>query len=254
VLNGWTDWADGSTFFRKSQEPGAGLVFPRLEVKDAAGRWRTAIAEMGIPAGKPKTIVIDLEDLASREMRIVTNLCVYWDELFLAGEAGPRDTRLTALDAASAHLRFRGFSHPSIHPERKQPEWFDYSRVTDSSVWNPTPGLYTRYGETAELVRSIDDRFAIMGSGDELQLLYDGARLPPLAPGWKREFLLKVDGWAKDADANTAHRGNVEPLPFHAMSRYPYPAGEAYPSDAIHEAYRSGYNTRPPMRLVPRLR
>jgi hypothetical protein len=59
-----------------------------------------------------------------------------------------------------------------------------------------------------------------------------------------------VDGWAKDRDANTAYSQTVEPLPFHAMSRYPYPTSEAYPSDSTHVAYRKEWNTRPALRLL----
>ena len=47
------------------------------------GKWRTVIEDMGMPAGKPKTIAVDLTGKwlsDSREVRIVTNLCVYWDE------------------------------------------------------------------------------------------------------------------------------------------------------------------------------
>src|SRR6266702_7884424 len=60
ILNGWVDWADGSTFLGAAQESRDGLVFPYLQVKDAAGNWKTVIADMGIPAGKPKTISVDL--------------------------------------------------------------------------------------------------------------------------------------------------------------------------------------------------
>ena len=59
-----------------------------------------------------------------------------------------------------------------------------------------------------------------------------------------------MDGWAKDADANTAFSQSVLPLPFHAMSRYPYPAGESYPQDAPHAAYVRAYLTRPALRLI----
>jgi hypothetical protein len=72
--------------------------------------------------------------------------------------------------------------------------------------------------------------------------------------GWTREFLLKVDGWAKDRDPNTAFSSSVEPLPFHGMSRYPYPAGESFPRDGAHERYRSEYLTRPALRLMRPLR
>ncbi len=44
-------------------------------------------------------------------------------------------------------LHFRGFSDARIHPERKQPDTFLYSMVSPTSFWNPTTGLYTRYGD-----------------------------------------------------------------------------------------------------------
>lgn len=59
-----------------------------------------------------------------------------------------------------------------------------------------------------------------------------------------------MDGWAKDQDANTAFSQTVVPLPFHAMSAYPYPNSERFPSDPVHRAYEEQYNTRPALRLV----
>jgi tetratricopeptide (TPR) repeat protein len=253
VLSGWVDWADGSTFLGAAQEAGGGLVMPRLQVKDAAGRWVTVNADMGIPAGKPKTIVVDLAGKflsASREVRIETNLCVYWDEIFLSEETGEPPVELTGLAPAAAELRFRGFSRPVIHPERKQPESFDYQTWMPLSMWNPTPGLYTRYGDVRPLLSEVDDQLTIMGSGDEIRLRFDARALPKLPAGWRRDFLLLVDGWAKDADANTAHSQSVEPLPFHGMSRYPYPEGERFPDDDLHRRYRETYNTRPALRLI----
>src|SRR5262249_1798770 len=147
ILNGWVDWADGSTFLGAAQESKEGLIFPYLQVKDAAGEWKTVVEDMGIPAGKAKTISVDLIGKflsASREVRIVTNLCVYWDEVFLIENSAAPQATLTAMDADTAELRFRGFSQATIHPERKQPESFDYTRVAPASMWNPTPGLYTR--------------------------------------------------------------------------------------------------------------
>ena len=67
---------------------------------------------------------------------------------------------------------------------------------------------------------------------------------------WQRDFLLLVDGWAKDQDANTAFSQSVEPLPFHGMSAYPYPAGEHFPDDAEHQLYRKQFNTRPALHLL----
>jgi len=157
---------------------------------------------------------------------------------------------MTRIDASNADLHYRGFSTPTIHPERTQPESFEYARPMPLSMWNPTPGLYTRYGDVTPLTTSVDDRLVIMGSGDELRLRFPAASLPPLKAGWRRDFLLLVDGWAKDADANTAFSQTVEPLPFHAMSAYPYPVSEHYPNDVLHREYRTRYNTRPALRLL----
>jgi hypothetical protein len=226
-------------------------------VKDQNGDWKTVIEDMGIPAGKPKTIVVDLTDRFlsdSREVRIVTSLCVYWDEIFLSTETGEPEAEITGLDPQRAALRYRGFSRPVVHPERKQPESFDYQSWMPVSMWNPTPGRYTRYGDVQPLLDAIDDRMVVMGSGDEIRLLFDAAALPPLPEGWRRDFLLFVDGWAKDGDANTAFSQTVEPLPFHGMSQYPYPEGERFPNGGVHNLYREHYNTRPALRLLHPLR
>src|SRR5260221_11508613 len=94
----------------------------------------------------------------------------------------------------------------------------------------------------------------VMGSGDEVRLVFDQRHLPVLPVGWKRDFLLLVDGWAKDADSNTAFARSVEPLPFHGMSGYPYPASEHFPDDSAHRTYVERFNTRPAVMDIGRLR
>jgi hypothetical protein len=96
------------------------------------------------------------------------------------------------------------------------------------------------------LIERVDDQLLIMGSGDELQLRFSAAALPPLQASWKRDFLLLVDGWAKDGDANTAYSQSVAPLPFHGMSQYPYPGREQFPDSRIQQQY----TTRPALRLL----
>src|SRR5436309_9850158 len=90
----------------------------------------------------------------------------------------------------------------------------------------------------------------LVGSGDGLRLRFPASSLSALAPGWRRDFLLLVDGWGKDADANTAFSQSVEPLPFHGMSAYPYPSTERFPDDAVHREYQERFNTRPALRLL----
>ena len=252
-LNGWVDWADGSTFVGTAQSERNVLLPPRLEVRGPDGQWVTALEDMGIPAGKPKTIAVDLKGIfrsESREVRIVTNLCVYWDEIFAAVNTADPQVRLTRLRAAEATLDFRGFSRVEVHPQRRQPEHFVYSDVQLTSMWNPTPGEYTNYGDVKELLADIDDRFVVMGSGDEVKLRFPASGLPALRAGWRRDYLLFFDGWAKDGDSNTAYSSSVEPLPFHGMSGYPYGPRERYPDDARHRAYLRDFNRRPALRLI----
>lgn len=253
VMSGWVDWADGSTFLNAAQTGGRPLVFPSVQVKDAAGNWRTVIEDMGIPSGTPKTIVVDLTGKflsPSRQVRIVTNLCLYWDRIFLSEETTSPPVHMTEAKSLAADFRLRGFSRNVVHATREQPERFEYSQWTPTAPWDQAPGKYTRYGDVHELVLAADDRFVIMGPGDEIRLQFDARSLPPVPVGWKRDFLLRIDGWSKDGDLNTAFSESVEPLPFHGMSSYPYPAGEHFPDTPEHRAWREKYNTRPPMRLI----
>jgi hypothetical protein len=62
------------------------MVPPSLEVRDSAGKWVTAIADIGIPVGRPQTMVLDLTrsfPTANREVRLVTNMRIYWDEILV---------------------------------------------------------------------------------------------------------------------------------------------------------------------------
>jgi Flp pilus assembly protein TadD len=246
VLTGWVDWADGSQFRAAAQQPGRELRTPSLDLYEN-GEWRTVIEDMGLPAGKPKSIVADLkpEWLTAGKFRISTNLNVTWMDAFLA-ESLPAPPIAGAAVPIAANLRFRGFSRVvGFSPER-----FSYPGPLPSSMWNPTPGMYTRFGPVEALTKTVDDRFVIMGSGDELALEFDANAFPPLANGSSRSFILAVDGWAKDRDANTANSGSVEPLPYHGMSGYPYPPTERFPETESHRAWRKEYNTRPALQLL----
>ena len=88
-----------------------------------------------------------------------------------------------------------------------------------------------------------DDRFVVFGSGDEVQLDFKPAGLPPLPAGWKRDYFFFADGYEKDMDFYAAEGEFVDPLPFHNMSYYPYTT-ENYPQDDSHLNYLLDYNTR----------
>jgi hypothetical protein len=55
-------------------------------------------------------------------------------------------------------------------------------------------------------------------------------------------------------DINSATPHYVEPLPFHAMSGYPYvKKGESYPMTRAHRKYLDLYNTRVVTAPLPQL-
>jgi hypothetical protein len=75
-------------------------------------------------------------------------------------------------------------------------------------------------------------------------LSFDAAALPPLPAGVRRTFLLFSDGYSKEMDINSATPDALGPLPFHAMTRYPYREPEAYPMTGVRLRVYERYNTR----------
>ena len=82
----------------------------------------------------------------------------------------------------------------------------------------------------------------MFGSGEEVALEFDPAGLPPLPPGWKRDYFLMADGYEKDMDFYAAEADTVEPLPFHDMGGYP--SKRSYPKGDSHLNYLLQYNSR----------
>jgi tetratricopeptide (TPR) repeat protein len=233
-LTGWVDWSSASAIVAGAQTASNDVQPPVIQVRDQRGEWKTVDADPGLPGGNPRTMAVDLTGKflsAAREVRILTNMCVYWDEVFAVDGATVLEADQRELPLESAELRFRGFSRNVVHPQRLEPEKFLYSQIRSTTAWDPTPGLYTDYGNVLQLLDRIDDRFVIMGSGDELQLRFRGG-LPAVQPGMQRRYLLFFDGWAKERDPNTAFGDTVEPLPFHQMSGYPYGDSESFPEKA----------------------
>jgi Tfp pilus assembly protein PilF len=192
-----------------------GLV---LEAQTSDGRWRIVDPDLGFPAGKNKTLVIDLGRVgAARRLRLRTNLEIYWDALELAS-AVDATLRTTRLLPRQATLRYRGFSE-TASPRGEAPETPDYERLaTTSQRWRDLTGYHTRFGDVNELLGAVDDRYVIMNAGDELRLLFDEAPRP--GDGWRRDFVLIGDGWEKDGDYNTGFSQTVLPLPSHDRPMY----------------------------------
>ena len=246
-LRGWIYPTDASINVALGQQSAIKLTSPSLEVRDAKGGWHTAIANIGFPSGKDKTIVVDLSEkflTADHHVRIRTNMQIYWDQAFVSRDLANSAAKITTLAPVSADLHFRGFSRMYRKGGRYGPYWFAYDDVAKESPWRPIEGAFTRFGDVLPLLRNPDDMYVIMGPGDEATIQFDASSVKSLPPGWKRDFLLYTDGWIKDSDLNTAFGTTVGPLPFHGVRSYPYRAAEAYPTDSQHQRYLREYNTR----------
>ncbi|HUS13070.1 MAG TPA: FG-GAP-like repeat-containing protein [Pyrinomonadaceae bacterium] len=252
LLTGWTDYAWSSDNVAAAQSSKS-MTLPSLQVKDAKGQWRTVIQDIGIPVGRPQTVTVDLTGKflsANREIRIVTNMRILWDQILVDTSDEQMPLRMMRLDPVSASLRWRGFSR-EITPDGREPFGYDYEQISFASPWKVMPGRYTREGDVRELLIKADDMFVISRPGDEISLSFDARKLPPVRTGWTRTFLLYADGYSKEMDINSASPDQVSPLPFHGMTKYPYDNPEAYPMTAARRAYLNKYNTRLVTREVP---
>ncbi len=244
VLHGWVEYGYSSTNYAANQA-GLRCEAPTIEVQ-RDGQWIELLHEVGYPAGVNHVMTLDMAGLlkpADQRLRIRSNMDLYWDRIFLAVHDPESPLRVAEAAPHSADLHFLGYPR-EYSPDGRHPNLSDYGNVDRTAAWKLMSGRYTRYGEVAELLAAADDCFVVMGHGEEITLRFQAGKFGPVPDGCRRSFLLKSDSFCKDMDLYTAHPDSVEPLPFHGMSGYPYPAGESYPDNAKTRQYRQRYNTR----------
>ncbi|MGH9836818.1 MAG: FG-GAP-like repeat-containing protein [Blastocatellia bacterium] len=245
LMTAWIDYAD-STSNMAATQAGATLTPPYLQVKNARGEWQTVIPQMGFPAGLPKTMTVDLTGkflCDDAQVRIVTSLRIYWDQILLDTSDGNQPARITKLDPLRAGLRWRGFPR-EYSPDGRKPLIYDYSVIEPAAPWNSHLGNYTRYGDVRELLLAPDDLYVVTRNSDEMQIDFDARALPAVPAGWKRTFLVYADGFGKDMDINSARPETIGELPFHGMKSYPYSSTDRYPMTKRRREYLERYNTR----------
>ncbi|QNI34687.1 VCBS repeat-containing protein [Alloacidobacterium dinghuense] len=228
IARGWLHPSDSSINIAMSQghhEPPHALS---LEVTDGRGGWKLARANLGFPAGRNKTCLIDLTDIfvsgAPRKLRLRTNLEIYWDSIEWARGLPDSPMKITRLTPETADLHYRGYS--VIHQANdSSPEIPDYNHLlATTQIWRDLAGYYTRYGDVRPLLAGIDDRYVIMNAGDELALRFAAPAPPPA--GWVRDYVIVGDGWIKDGDYNSTYSRSVQPYPYHAKTEYDTPPGK----------------------------
>jgi hypothetical protein len=257
VANGWIYPTDSSINVAIGQQK----IQPHglsLEAQDDRGKWIVVSPDLGFPAGKNKTILVDLAPIARagiahpRRVRLRTNLEIYWDSLAVADDAPGTAVSPVKIAPASAELRYRGFSKTD-YARHDVPETPRYDAVANvGQRWRDLIGYYTRFGDVRELLSAVDDRYVIMNAGDEIRLTFSEP-VPPKRPEtakadhWTRDYVLIGDGWVKDGDYNTTASKTVGPLPRHGHPDYAAAASDEIESDPVYRAHPGDwqqYHTR----------
>ena len=245
LMQGFIEYFTATSVFAAHQA-GIQAIVPFLDVQTPDGRWVRAIDDIGFPAGLARTSVADLTGkvpAGTSRIRIGTNLKIYWDQILIDTTPQTNAVELHDVPLMEASLRFLGFPR-QLGGNPASDLSYDYDQVSTTGPFTRHSGYYTAYGDVRSIVNAADDRFAILGSGDEVALEFDASALPPLRPGWTRDYFFYADGFAKDMDFYEALSDTVDPLPFHAMGQYPYGPQTRYPTSALHQDYRLNANTR----------
>ena len=244
ALTGWLRFGGGMANIAASQLPDLPFPFPTLEV-ERDGNWEKVDVTAGAPAGKTKTIVIDLEGKlppGSHKLRLTAGFEIHWDRIAMFEKMGEANARVTTLAPDGSNLHWRGFSEFEDLPWT-QPLTPKYDAVTPDAKWRAAvSGWCTRYGAVDELIAKRDEALVLLNGGDELTLRFDEKRVPPKEAGTVREFFFYADGWDKDADFHVAEGTRVEPLPFHGMDDQRY--GKQSRPATLSDGWISKYNTR----------
>jgi len=244
LMTGYVNYFSATSLYAAWQA-GIKPISPYVEAQLSDGTWLTIPGEAGFPAGLERTIVIDLTrklPAGTRRIRLVTNLEIYWDQVLIDNKP-EAEVRTTEVPLSLATERFRGYPK-QIDGASPGDLDYDYNRISLTGPFQHQRGNYTRLGNVTELVKGIDDRFAVFGSGEEIATEFDATKLPALPPRWKRDYFFYANGYVKDMDWWDASPFTVAQMPFHKMSTYPYPASEGFPDDADSIDYQLNWNDR----------
>ncbi|MGD0158101.1 MAG: FG-GAP-like repeat-containing protein [Terracidiphilus sp.] len=244
LMAGYVNYFSATSLYAAWQ---AGLkeIPPYVEAQLPDGTWQRIGGDAGFPAGLERTIVVDLTGklpTGTRRIRLMTNLQIYWDQV-LIDQSTDAERRTTEVPLATATLHFRGYLK-QIEGASPGDLDYDYNLVSLTGPFQRERGNYTHFGDVAPLLKSIDDKFVVFGSGEEIAAEFDAEKLPAVPTHWKRDYFFYANGFVKDMDWWDASPFTVAQMPFHGMSTYPYPASEKYPNDAVSLDYRLNWNDR----------
>ena len=146
----------------------------------------------------------------------------------------PPSVKRRAVKLRSARVEQVGFAHRQNHPQRR-PDYTYHQRVPLWDTRHPE-GFYTSFGPALPLLAKVDDAVAIIGPGEEVQLEF-AASEPSVEPGWRRRWVLELNGWCKDMDLFTKDGETVGPLPMRGLQSDSTVAER----DRLHEQFNRRY-------------
>ncbi len=239
VISGMVDWGSYQSYYNWINQfksaASLGLVSDGtqiapasyMEIKSTNGTWiRVPGNIMPIPSdSNPRTYVVDLTGLFPKgisdyQIRISNFWNVTYDYI---GIDASTQTPITV---------------QKISPIATLSQF--------CSTKSMSSGNFTRYGDVTPLLQNADDMFVIGRQGDQIELEFPKSNLSAPAPGMVRDYFFFVATWFKDPPGQWGYgfTFTVEPMPFMAMTGFPYPPSESYPYDSTHLAYIKQYNTR----------
>jgi hypothetical protein len=222
-INWPTTSAGGVNFMSYANKPGVmPSPPPYMEVKAANGSWVRVPddREFPIPATSDQVFNVNLTGLFTNnnfELRINYYQDIEFDSIGV-DTSSQQSITVHTVTASNADLQqvFNADSNSS--------------------------GAFTRYGDVTTLLQSTDDKLVIGREGDTVSLQFP-ANLPPVPPGMVRDYFVVASCWFKGLGLPYVPF-TVDPLPFQAMTSFPYPSNETYPYDNNHLSYLQTYNTR----------
>jgi tetratricopeptide (TPR) repeat protein len=246
LLTGYIEYFSASSMYSAWQ---AGLKPqpPVLQAQMPDGSWKTILKDMGFPAGLPRTITVDLTGklpAGVQRLRMRTNLQIYWDQIAI--DNGPdlsRAVRESEVPLAASTLEFRGYPQ-QIEGRTPGDLTYRYDSVSQTGPFAHQRGQYTRYGRVTPLLKKVDDRFVIFGTGEDLDAEFDARALPPLPANWRRDYFFYANGFVKDMDFHEAAPFSVGEMPFHGMPGYPYAASPGQRLTPQNLRYQLQWNGR----------
>jgi hypothetical protein len=239
VISGMVDWGLADPYYEWidsfKEAASKGLVSdgteimpaPYLEVKATNGSWIRVPKDIPLPADyRARTYTVDLtglfpEDVTDYQIRFNNFWNVTYD--YIGIDTTPQaEVTVKTLNPTSA---------------------------TFEQLWttlSTSSGAFTRYGDVTPLLLEADDMYVIGRQGDQVVMQFSISDLEAPSEGMERDYFFLVACWFKDPPGAWGYGFDftVDPLPFIAMSGFPYTNAESYPYDAAHLAYLQQYNTR----------